>query len=81
MKSFQLMTGQSTGDQEQDAFAAWLHSNFVSKKDLDDRLQGFAADLTKQIMEEVNKHGGTEVFISDSSGGIGISEKVSFHVN
>ncbi|KAK3089609.1 hypothetical protein FSP39_004976 [Pinctada imbricata] len=72
----QLMASHSSGDKDQDAFAAWLHSNFVSKKDLDEQFKTFSADLTKHIFEEVKKYGGTEVFISDTGGGAGISESV-----
>ena len=45
------MAGHLSGDPSQDAFTHWLHSNYVSREDLDRRLGAMAADLTENVMK------------------------------
>ena len=47
---FQAMAGHLSGNSGQDAFTHWLHSNYVSREDLDKRLGILAADLTENVM-------------------------------
>ena len=47
------MAGHLSGDPSQDAFTHWLHSNYVSREDLDRRLGTMAADLTENVMKMI----------------------------
>ena len=47
------MAGHLSGDPSQDAFTHWLHSNYVSREDLDRRLGAMAADLTENVMKMI----------------------------
>ena len=44
------MAGHMSGNPNQDAFTGWLHSNYVSRETLDQRLAALADDLTAKVL-------------------------------
>ncbi|KAL4239314.1 Secreted beta-glucosidase sun1 [Mactra antiquata] len=46
----EMMKGHMSGNPTQDAFTEWLHSNYVSRDVLDERLKDLASDLTSSVL-------------------------------
>lgn len=44
------MAGHMSGNPTQDAFTEWLHSNYVSRSVLDQRLKDLAEELTTSVV-------------------------------
>ncbi|XP_069125030.1 SUN domain-containing protein 1-like isoform X2 [Argopecten irradians] len=72
----QVMGGKESGNGPQDAFMAWLHNNYVSRKDLEERMSLMAADITRQILAEQRKAPEQSITITNSGGGSDISEQL-----
>jgi len=75
MLMLQMMFGKKSGNSDQDAFTAWLHSNYVSRDDLDQRMTLMAKEISDEILNFVKHRKSTEVFIN--GGDSGLSEQVS----
>jgi len=45
-----MMAGHMSGNPSQDAFTDWLHSNYVSRTVLDQRLKDLAEELTTSVV-------------------------------
>lgn len=68
----QVVGGQESGSAPQDAFMAWLHNNYVSRSNLEERMSLMAADITSKILAEHRK----EPAITITGAGSDISEQV-----
>ncbi|XP_033743880.1 SUN domain-containing protein 1-like isoform X2 [Pecten maximus] len=72
----QVMGGHESGNGPQDAFMAWLHNNYVSRKDLEERMSLMAADITRHILTEQRKAVEPSITITNSGSGADISEQL-----
>ncbi|XP_021353217.1 SUN domain-containing protein 2-like isoform X2 [Mizuhopecten yessoensis] len=72
----EVMGGHESGNGPQDAFMVWLHNNYVSRKDLEERMSLMAADITRHILAEQKKGMEPSITITNSGGGADISEQL-----
>ena len=70
------MTGKDSGHADQDKFTAWLHSNFMSRQELESQMLHMSTEITEKIMTLVEQKAATEVYITGSSGAPSISNEV-----